>query len=68
MSVYTVVIMSFTGVPVSLVVDEPNAYYALLSSFILFSTTLTLCLVFIPKVKFIKREIKLMQTIIAHGK
>ncbi|XP_072032781.1 gamma-aminobutyric acid type B receptor subunit 2-like [Amphiura filiformis] len=49
MSVYTVVIMSFTGVPVSLVVNEPNAHYALIASFIIFSTTLTLCLVFIPK-------------------
>ncbi|XP_072039548.1 gamma-aminobutyric acid type B receptor subunit 2-like [Amphiura filiformis] len=51
MSVYTVVVMSFTGVPVSFVVEEPNSNYALLSCFIFFSTTVTLCLVFVPKIK-----------------
>ncbi|XP_072040017.1 gamma-aminobutyric acid type B receptor subunit 2-like [Amphiura filiformis] len=51
MSIYTVVIMSFVGVPVSFIVDEPNAHYVLISIFILFSTTVTLCLIFIPKIR-----------------
>ncbi|XP_072046612.1 gamma-aminobutyric acid type B receptor subunit 2-like [Amphiura filiformis] len=50
-SMYTVVTMCFTGVPVSFLVIEPNANFALLSIFTFVSTTLTLCLIFIPKVK-----------------
>ena len=54
MSVYTVVIVSFTGVPVQFFVSNPNANFVLLSIFILFPTTLTLCLVFIPKVRLME--------------
>ncbi|XP_072016016.1 gamma-aminobutyric acid type B receptor subunit 2-like [Amphiura filiformis] len=50
MSVYTVVIVSFTGLPVQFFVADPNANFALISIFILFSTTMTLCLVFVPKI------------------
>ena len=58
MCVYTVLIISFTGVPVSLVVDDPNAHFCVIGMFIFFTTTLTLCMVFIPKVfgRFKKRE------------
>ncbi|XP_072016015.1 gamma-aminobutyric acid type B receptor subunit 2-like [Amphiura filiformis] len=50
MSVYTVVIVSFTGLPVQFFVADPNANFALMAIFILFPTTLTLCLVFVPKI------------------
>ncbi|XP_030849459.1 gamma-aminobutyric acid type B receptor subunit 2 [Strongylocentrotus purpuratus] len=51
MSVYNVVIMCVLGVSLSFVItDNPNASYGLVSTFILFCTTITLCLVFGPKV------------------
>lgn len=50
MSVYTVVVLSFVGAPVALAIDDVALHYALISTFIFFATTLTLCLVFIPKV------------------
>lgn len=50
MSVYTVVVLSFVGAPVALAVDDVAVHYALISMFIFFATTLTLCMVFIPKV------------------
>ncbi|ESN94714.1 hypothetical protein HELRODRAFT_164601 [Helobdella robusta] len=52
MSVYIVVITCISGVPVSfLVSDKPDATYLIVSMFVLFSTTVTLCLVFGPKNK-----------------
>ncbi|XP_071854123.1 gamma-aminobutyric acid type B receptor subunit 1-like isoform X2 [Apostichopus japonicus] len=51
MSVYTVVVLSFVGAPVALAIDDVALHYALISTFIFFATTLTLCLVFIPKLK-----------------
>ncbi|XP_072029936.1 gamma-aminobutyric acid type B receptor subunit 2-like [Amphiura filiformis] len=50
-SVYNIVILSFVGVPVSLILDDVNANYLIISLFIFFAATVTLCLVFIPKVK-----------------
>ena len=50
MSVYNVVILSFIGVPVSFVLDDVDFHFIIISIFIIFATTLTLCLVFIPKV------------------
>ncbi|XP_071510393.1 gamma-aminobutyric acid type B receptor subunit 2-like [Diadema antillarum] len=51
MSVYNVVIMCVLGVSLSFMIsDNPNASYGLVSTFILFCTTITLCLVFVPKV------------------
>ena len=51
MSVYNVVIMCVSGVPVSFIIsDQPNSAYLIIALFILFSTTITLCLVFVPKV------------------
>lgn len=52
MSVYNVVVLSFVGVPVSLVLDDVNAHYAIIANFVFFATTLTLCMVFVPKVNF----------------
>ncbi|XP_033638880.1 gamma-aminobutyric acid type B receptor subunit 2-like [Asterias rubens] len=50
-SVYNVAIMCVLGVALSSVITEdPNASYGLVSVFILFCSTVTLCLVFVPKV------------------
>ena len=51
MSVYNVTIMCVLGVAISAVLNEhPNASFVLISVFIIFCTTGTLCLVFVPKV------------------
>ena len=51
-SLYNVVILCMIGVPVALMMkEEVDACYTLISLFIFFATTLTICLVFIPKVK-----------------
>ena len=56
MSVYNVVILSVVGAPAALIIEhEQNATFALTAGFILFSTTVTLCLVFVPKVKTVGR-------------
>ena len=50
-SVYNVVILCMVGVPIALIMkDQVDAAYALISLFIFFATTLTTCLVFVPKV------------------
>ena len=52
MSVYNVAIMCVLGVAVSFVLkDELNASFIIISIFIIFCTTGTLCLVFVPKVR-----------------
>ena len=51
MSVYNVAIMCILGVAVTFVLkDEQTASFVIISVFIIFCTTLTLCLVFVPKV------------------
>lgn len=51
MSVYNVVIMCVMGAAISFVLsDKQEASFIIISSFILFCTTGTLCLVFVPKV------------------
>ncbi|XP_077989812.1 gamma-aminobutyric acid type B receptor subunit 1-like [Glandiceps talaboti] len=51
-SVYNVVILSFVGVAVSLIMSHKvDASYLLISMFIFFATTLTQCMVFVPKIK-----------------
>lgn len=51
-SVYNVMVLCLIGVPIALMMKEQvDAAYALISVFILFATTLTICLVFIPKVR-----------------
>ena len=49
--VYNVVVLCLIGLPVGLLMkDQLDASYVLVSLFVLFATSLTLCLVFIPKV------------------
>jgi gamma-aminobutyric acid type B receptor len=51
MSVYNVVIMCVCGAAVSVVInDQPTSSFVIISFFIIFCTTITLCLVFGPKV------------------
>lgn len=55
MSVYNVVIMCIIGAPISYILsDEQDASYLIISAFIIFCTTGTLCLVFVPKVSINK--------------
>ena len=52
MSVYNVVILCVVGVPAALMIEHAqNATFGLTAGFVLFCTTVTLCLVFVPKVK-----------------
>lgn len=54
MSVYNVVIMCVTGAAISFVLaDKQDAMFIMLSVFIIFCSTATLCLVFVPKVTII---------------
>ncbi|KAI0215382.1 Gamma-aminobutyric acid type B receptor subunit 2 [Lamellibrachia satsuma] len=51
MSVYNVVIICVSGVAVAAIIEnDPNSAFLILSTFIIFCTTVTLCLVFVPKV------------------
>ncbi|GMT26033.1 hypothetical protein PFISCL1PPCAC_17330, partial [Pristionchus fissidentatus] len=51
LSVYIVVVMSVLGLSIAFILqDRVNESYALTCLFIIFSTTLTLCLLFVPKV------------------
>ncbi|XP_033640526.1 gamma-aminobutyric acid type B receptor subunit 1-like isoform X2 [Asterias rubens] len=50
-SVYNIVILSFIIVPVTFILDEVNARFVIMSTFVFFATTLTLCLVFVPKLR-----------------
>lgn len=51
LSVYNVVILSVVGVPAVFMIEHAqNVTFALTAVFILFCTTVTLCLVFVPKV------------------
>jgi len=51
MSVYNVVIICIAGVAVAAIIEnDPNSAFLILSTFIIFCTTVTLCLVFVPKV------------------
>ena len=52
MSVYNVVILSVVGVPAALMIEyAQNVTFALTAFFVIFCTTVTLCLVFVPKVR-----------------
>lgn len=51
LSVYNVVIMCVTGAAISFVLDDKqDAMFIMLAVFIIFCSTATLCLVFVPKV------------------
>uniref|UniRef100_A0A1I7WEX2 G_PROTEIN_RECEP_F3_4 domain-containing protein n=1 Tax=Heterorhabditis bacteriophora TaxID=37862 RepID=A0A1I7WEX2_HETBA len=57
MSVYNVVVMSILGLSISVILQERvNEAFALACFFIIFSTTLTLCLVFVPKAVELSRN------------
>ncbi|GAB6023912.1 Metabotropic GABA-B receptor subtype 2, isoform C [Chamberlinius hualienensis] len=59
MSVYNVVIMCVMGAAISSILsDQQNAAFIIISIFIIFCTTLTLCLVFVPKVVELQRNPK----------
>ena len=49
--VYNILILSFIGAPVSFILEDPNIHFALIATLIWLATTLTLCVVFGPKVK-----------------
>lgn len=51
MSVYNVVLMCIMGAAISFVLsDQQNYSFGIISIFILFCSTITVCLVFVPKV------------------
>ncbi len=51
MSVYNVVLMCVMGAAISFVLsDQQNFFFGIISFFILFCSTTTVCLVFVPKV------------------
>ncbi|KAF4532635.1 hypothetical protein B566_EDAN009816, partial [Ephemera danica] len=57
MSVYNVVIMCVMGAAISFVLsDQQDASFIIISVFIIFCTTGTLCLVFVPKLIELKRN------------
>uniref|UniRef100_T1JBF7 Gamma-aminobutyric acid type B receptor subunit 2 n=1 Tax=Strigamia maritima TaxID=126957 RepID=T1JBF7_STRMM len=57
MSVYNVVIMCVIGAAISFILsDQQNASFIIISVFIIFCTTTTLCLVFVPKLIELKRN------------
>uniref|UniRef100_A0A914WEY0 Gamma-aminobutyric acid type B receptor subunit 2 n=1 Tax=Plectus sambesii TaxID=2011161 RepID=A0A914WEY0_9BILA len=59
MSVYNVVVMCILGLSLSFILqDRLDEAYALTSFFIIFCTTLTLCLVFVPKIIELARNPK----------
>lgn len=64
MSVYNVGIMCIIGAAVSFLTrDQPNVQFCIVALVIIFCSTITLCLVFVPKVSFgeCKRLTRLFQ-------
>lgn len=59
MSVYNVGIMCIIGAAVSFLTrDQPNVQFCIVALVIIFCSTITLCLVFVPKVSFCVSEHK----------
>ncbi|KAK2193416.1 hypothetical protein NP493_13g08014 [Ridgeia piscesae] len=57
MSVYNVVIICIAGVAVAAIIEnDPNSAFLILSTFIIFCTTVTLCLVFVPKIIELRKD------------
>ncbi|XP_033752065.1 LOW QUALITY PROTEIN: gamma-aminobutyric acid type B receptor subunit 2-like [Pecten maximus] len=57
MSVYNVVIMCVCGAAISFIIkDQPTPAFVIISLFIVFCTTITLCLVFVPKMVELHRD------------
>lgn len=60
LSVYNVLIMCIMGAAIALVLaDRRDAVFILISVFIIFCTTATLCLVFVPKVRIVVPKVHL---------
>ena len=51
MCIYIVVILSTLGIPVEFVVHDINITYGLTSTLIIAGTSITQCLIFVPKVR-----------------
>ncbi len=63
MSVYNVVIMCVSGVPISFIIrDQLDASYLIIGLFIIFCATITLCLVFGTKVCCLECSQSIMQS------
>lgn len=63
-SVYNVFITCIAGAAISLVLsDRKDLVFILLSFFIIFCTTATLCLVFVPKVRLVVRTFLLLHSL-----
>ncbi|XP_025087523.1 gamma-aminobutyric acid type B receptor subunit 2-like isoform X6 [Pomacea canaliculata] len=59
LSVYNVVIMCTCGAAVTFVIkDQPTHSFVIIAVFIIFATTATLCLVFVPKIIQLRRDPK----------
>ncbi|XP_055332169.1 gamma-aminobutyric acid type B receptor subunit 2-like, partial [Paramacrobiotus metropolitanus] len=57
MSVYNVVIMCVIGAAISIILTDQQEYaFIIISVFIIFCTTITLCLVFVPKILELRRN------------
>ncbi|XP_077978832.1 gamma-aminobutyric acid type B receptor subunit 2-like [Glandiceps talaboti] len=57
MSVYNIVVTCMIGAALSFVIhNDPSAAFCIISLFILFCTTITLCLVFVPKLLELRRD------------
>lgn len=63
MSVYNVVILSVVGVPAALMIEQAqDISFALTAFFVIFTTTVTLCLVFVPKFIAVRRNPNVLDT------
>ncbi|XP_041354484.1 gamma-aminobutyric acid type B receptor subunit 2-like [Gigantopelta aegis] len=57
--IYNVIVLSIVGVPISLVLnDNFSLKYGLISTIIILGTTITQCLIFVPKVLALKKYLK----------
>lgn len=68
MSVYNVVILSTIGVAITSVTrSNQNATFAITAVFVIFCTTITLCLVFVPKVSAEFKQLPRTQAGLSHS-
>ncbi len=66
-SVYNVVIMSTIGVAVNMIIrDKPSALYIFTASIVMFCATLTISIVFIPKVRILWLQLILIRKTLAY--
>ncbi|XP_031566705.1 gamma-aminobutyric acid type B receptor subunit 2-like isoform X2 [Actinia tenebrosa] len=64
MSVYNVVLLTAIGVPLTFVIrNNQNASFALAAVVVLYCTTVTMCLVFIPKLIAVKRDPEILNSL-----